>query len=146
MARLRGGMIRRMQLTVFLTAAVFAVAALGANDVTNAQQMPRRVALKTGESVELHPIYWVSNCHSIMVGLPEVEVLEGPSELSLSIREEQVLPRQQGCAAKVPGGTLMLTAKTVTEKTEARLIYRVKYKTKDGDRQISNAYIVSLFP
>ena len=66
--------------------------------------------------------------------------------LALSIREGQVLPRRQGCATKVSGGTLMLTAKNVSEKAEAKFVYRVKYKTKDGDRQISNTYIVSLFP
>ena len=81
-----------------------------------------------------------------MVGLPEIEVLEGPTEVSLSVREEPVLPRRQGCAKKIPGGTLMLTAKGVTEPVEAKLAYRVKYKTKDGDRQTSQVYIVSLYP
>ena len=81
-----------------------------------------------------------------MIGLPEIEVLEGPAEVALSIKEAQVLPRRQGCAAKVSGGTLMLNAKGVTEPTEAKLTYRLKYKTKDGDRQTSRAYIVSLFP
>jgi len=57
-----------------------------------------------------------------------------------------VLPRRQGCAAKVPGGMLLLMAKGVTEKIEAKLTYRVKYSTKDGPRQTSGAYIVSLFP
>jgi hypothetical protein len=81
-----------------------------------------------------------------MLGLPEIEVLEGPRELTFSIREELVLPRRQGCAGKVPGGMLLLMAKGVTEKTEAKLTYRVKYSTKDGPRQTSSAYIVSLFP
>jgi len=66
--------------------------------------------------------------------------------LKLSIREEPVLPRRQGCAANVPGGMLLLMAKGVTEKIEAKLTYRVKYSTKDGPRQTSSAYIVSLFP
>ena len=110
------------------------------------QNAPQRLAIKNGESVELHPIYYVSHCHSIMIGLPEIEVLEGPPELRLSIREEPVLPRRQGCAAKVPGGTLLLMAKGATEKIEAKLTYRVKYNTKDGPRQTSSAYIVSLFP
>ena len=102
----------------------------------------QRLAIKNGESVELHPIYYVSHCHSIMIGLPEIEVLEGPPELRLSIREEPVLPRP----ARVPGGMLLLMAKGVTEKIEAKLTYRVKYNTKDGPRQTSSAYIVSLFP
>ena len=81
-----------------------------------------------------------------MIGLPEVEILEGPPEVALTIKAEQVLPRRQGCAAKVPGGKLMLSAKEVAESKEAKLTYRLKYKTKDGDRQTSGTYIVSLFP
>jgi hypothetical protein len=81
-----------------------------------------------------------------MVGLPDIEVLEGPSGVTISIREEPVLPRRQGCAAKVAGGTVVLTAKDVTEPAEAKLTYRVNYKTKDGPRQTSQAFMVSLFP
>ena len=110
------------------------------------QNAPQRLAIKNGESIELHPVYYVSHCHSVMIGLPEIEVLEGPPELTFSIREEPVLPRRQGCAARVPGGMLLLMAKGVTEKMEAKLTYRVKYNTKDGPRQTSSAYIVSLFP
>ena len=116
------------------------------SDGVKAQTAPGRLALKNGESVELYPVYWVINCRSVMIGLPEVEVLEGPPQLSLSVREEKVLPRRQGCAAQVPGGTLLLTAKGVTEKTEATLTYRLKYKTRAGDRQTSSTYVVSLFP
>jgi hypothetical protein len=111
-----------------------------------AQAEPRRLALKNGESIEIGSAYWVSHCRSIMVGLPEVEILEGPEGASLAIKEEPVLPRRQGCAAKVPGGTLVLTAKDVTEPKEAKLTYRLKYKTKDGPRQTSNAYIIALYP
>jgi len=127
-----------------LTASLL-VAAIVSDDVS-AQTAPRRLALKNGESVELYPVYWVINCRSVMIGLPEVEVLEGPPQLSFSIREEKVLPRSQGCAAQVPGGTLLLTAKDVTEKAETTLTYRLKYKTRAGDRQTSATYIVSLFP
>ena len=89
----------------------------------------------------LHP-----NCRSITIGLPEVEVLEGPEELSLSIKEAKVLPRRQNCADRVPGGILMATTKDVAEPKQSRLTYRLKYKTKDGDRQTSHTYDVSLFP
>ena len=114
--------------------------------MSNELKGQQRLAIKNGESVELHPVYYVSHCHSIMLGLPEIEVLEGPPELTFSIREEPVLPRRQSCAAKVPGGMLLLMAKGVTEKMEAKLTYRVKYSTKDGPRQTSSAYIVSVFP
>ena len=81
-----------------------------------------------------------------MIGLPQVEVLEGPQQVSLSIKEEMVLPRRQNCANKVPGGILMATAKDVSEPKETKLTYRVNYKTKDGDRQRSHVYLLSLFP
>ena len=113
----------------------------------DAQAQKSRVALKSGEEVELSSIYYVSNCRSIMIGLPEVEILEGSAELSVAIKEEQVVPRKFGCANKVPGGKLILTAKgSVTEKKEVDLIWRLKYKIKEGDRQTSGTYIVTLFP
>ena len=109
-------------------------------------QTGQRIALKDGESVELGNVYWVSNCRSIMVGIPEIEILEGPREVTLAVKEGMVLPRRQNCASKVPGGTIVATAKDVKEPSEAKLTYRVKYKTKDGERQTSNVYNFSLFP
>jgi hypothetical protein len=113
----------------------------------DAQTQPSRVVLKNGEAIELHTVFYISNCRSIMIGLPEVEIVEGPPELSLAIKEEQVVPRRFSCVNKVPGGKLILTAKgNVTERTEVNLIYRLKYRTKEGDRQTSGTYIVTLFP
>lgn len=106
----------------------------------------RVIALKAGESVELMTVYWVSNCRSIMVGLPEIEVLEGPKEVSLSMKQGMVLPRRQNCAARVPGGILIATAKDVKEPVEAKLTYRLMYKTKDGDRPRGYVLQLSLFP
>jgi hypothetical protein len=116
------------------------------NDTGNAQDSLERIAIKNGETIEMRSVYRVVQCKSILIGIPEVEILEGPSQVTLSIREEPVLPRRQGCAEKVPGGTLLLSAKDVTQPLEAKLTYRVKYKTKDGSRQRSDSYIVSLFP
>jgi hypothetical protein len=139
-------MIKRTRFPFCATAILLAASYLIMSNELKGQNLPQRLAIKNGESIELHPVYYVSHCHSIMIGLPEIEVLEGPPELRFSIREEPVLPRRQGCAAKVPGGTLLLMAKGITERLEAKLIYRVKYSTKDGPRQTSSAYIVSLFP
>jgi hypothetical protein len=105
-----------------------------------------RIALKSGESTELGLVYYVSNCASIMVGDPEIEVLEGPPELTLSIKSGMVIPRTQKCAKPVRGGTIIMKAKDIDEPKQATLTYRVKYKTKDGDRQRSVVYNVSLFP
>jgi hypothetical protein len=131
------------QSTAILAAVLLTAVGLGQ---AGAQDVLRRIAVKNGESVDLGVVYWVANCHSIMVGLPEIEMLEGPPGVTLSIREEPVLPRRQGCADKVPGGTVVLTAKEVTERSDTKLTYRVKYKIKDGPRQTSQSYMISLFP
>jgi len=81
-----------------------------------------------------------------MVGTPQIEILEGPPEITLSIKEGRVVPRSRGCTNPVPGGTLIATAKDVKETKVSRLIYRIKYQTKDGDRQTANAYYVGLVP
>ena len=128
-----------------LAAAMFLVCAM-LGDAAQAQTAARRLVVKDGESIEIYPIYWVINCRSALIGVPQVEILEGPPQVTMSIREEKVLPRRQGCAATVPGGTLLMSAKGVTEKVEARVTFRVKYKTRAGDRQTSGTYIVSLFP
>jgi hypothetical protein len=132
--------------TAIVAAFLLAGAYLAGLCPANAQDAPRQFAVKNGESIDLGTVYYVSHCRSIMIGLPDIEVLEGPKNVALSIREEEVLPRRQGCAAKVAGGTLVLTAKDVTEPAEAKLTYRTNYKTKDGPRQISHTIVVSLFP
>jgi hypothetical protein len=116
--------------------------AAGAHAQTNA----RNIALKNGESAELQQVYWVTNCRSGMVGTPVIEILEGPEEVTLALKEGMVLPRRQNCANKVPGGTVVVTAKDVTEPKQGKLTYRVKYKTKDGERQSGHIFNVSLFP
>jgi hypothetical protein len=104
------------------------------------------IALKSGESAELGQLYYVAHCKSILIGTPEVEILEGPPELALTVKEEMVLPRGPNCPDKVRGAILTATAKDVKEPIHAKLTYRVKYKTKDGDRQRAGVYNVSLFP
>jgi hypothetical protein len=123
-----------------------AMAALLGGAGAHAETSARRIVLKSGESVELHTVYWVVNCRSILVGMPELEVIEGPEQVTLAIKEGKVIPRRQNCANPVAGGTLVATAKDITEPMEAKLTYRVKYKTKDGDRQLGHVYSISLYP
>lgn len=127
----------------FLISGFWLASGLSSAEVRAQQQS---IALKNGESADLGSVWWVANCRSIMIGLPEVEILEGPPGLTLSIKEAMVLPRRLNCAKEVPGGVLVATAKDVTEPVQGKLVYRIKYKTRDGDRQIANTYNVSLFP
>jgi hypothetical protein len=126
---------------LLLGIAIF-VGAAGAH----AQQNPQRIALKSGESAVLRNYFFIVNCRSILVGTPVLEVLEGPDEVTVEIKEGPVLPRAQNCPKPVPGGTVVATAKAVTEPKEAKLAIRLKFNTKAGDRQGSNTYILSLFP
>jgi len=127
-------------------AVILVLGLAGALGSTAVHAQTQRIALKSGEIVELQIVYWITNCRSTMIGIPAVEVLEGPPEVTLAIKEEMVLPRRFNCANRVPGGTLVATAKDVKEPTETKLTYRLKYKTKDGDRQTSTVYNISLFP
>jgi hypothetical protein len=114
---------------------------------THAQEDVRRVALKNGESAELRNYSFVTaNCLSIMIGTPGLDVLEGPAEVSVTLKEGPVMRRDRGCSSPVPGGKVIATAKDVTEPKEARLTIRLNYNTKDGARQSSSVYIISLFP
>jgi hypothetical protein len=127
--------------------ATFTVLGVGLSDLwTGAVLAQESIALKSGESTEIGSVWWVEHCRSIMVGLPEVEILEGPPGLTLSLKEAMVIPRRLNCTNEVPGAILVATVKDVTEPVQGRLIYRIKYKTKDGDRQRANTYNVSLFP
>ena len=109
-----------------------------------AQHAPRRIALKSGESTELRNFYVVQNCRSILIGTPVLDVLEGGEDLTVAFKEGAKVPTK--CTLPVPGGTVIATAKDVKAAKEAKLTIRLKFKTKIGDRQTSNSYVVSLFP
>jgi hypothetical protein len=132
-------------LTRLLAVCCLGFASLATPTAASAQDL-RRVALKSGESIEFDTVYYVINCRSVMTGVPEIEVLEGPPEVTLTIKAGPVVPRRFGCAKEVPGGTIVATANNVKESKIAKLFYRVKYKTREGDRQTANDYYVGLFP
>jgi hypothetical protein len=105
-----------------------------------------RFALKSGESAELRNYFWVVNCQSILVGNPTAEILEGPEEVEVAVKPDKILPRAQNCAKEVPGGHIIATAKDIKERKDAKLTIRLKFNTKQGERQSSDTYIISLFP
>ncbi len=106
------------------------------------------VALKSGESVEVGDLYFTSSgtCRSLLKDLPVVEVMEGPSEVTASVKEAMVTPRAQGCSQKIKGGRLVLTAKDIEEYSTSKLTVRITFHTKDGDTQRSESLNVTLFP
>ena len=106
----------------------------------------QRISLKSGETIELRNVSFIRNCRSILKETPIIEVLEGPEELTLTIKPAMVMRRSDNCSNPVAGGIVVATAKDIKTPKEARLTYRVKYKTLEGDRQIARVYMVSLFP
>jgi hypothetical protein len=111
-----------------------------------AENPPRSIALKNGESVDLLPVYGEKNCRSILTETPKVEVLEGPPEVKITVREEMVAPRRAACKEKIKGGTVVATASDVKSRTEGKLTIRVNYKGSDGERKTAHTFNVTLFP
>jgi len=104
------------------------------------------IALKSGESVEVGEVYYAINCRSLLKSAPEVEVLDGPPGVIATIKEGMVLPRASNCAKRVPGGTLVLTAKDIEDPSYTPLTLRFIFKTKDGERKLSHVFNLSLIP
>ena len=44
-----------------------------------------------------------------MIGTPVLDVLEGPAELTVTVKEGMMLPSAEKCAKQVPGGTVVAT-------------------------------------
>jgi hypothetical protein len=105
------------------------------------------VAIKGGETIELGNLFFVVNCRSLLKGPMTVEILEGPPDVTASIKEQQIVPHIQNCAKPVAGGILLLTAaKEIPARTQAKLILRVKYPTVDGERQKSRDIDLTMLP
>ena len=108
-----------------------------------AQVKVNAISLKSGENTEMGPVYWIkrgANCQSTLMKIKGVEVLEGPPEVSIKIREEAVLPTD--CTKKVPGGIVVLSVNEVKAPVHGKLVYRINLKTKYGDRQQSFFYTI----
>jgi hypothetical protein len=127
------------QLTI---AGVLAIAGAHGQTITGSPT----IALKSGESTEISDLYFITNCRSLLKGTPEAEVVDGPPGVSVAVKEAMVLPRQQKCANRVPGGTLVITAKDIADPSYTPLTVRITYRTRDGDRKFSQVFNLSLTP
>jgi hypothetical protein len=107
-------------------------------------QEAKPLVAKSGETVDLMPVYGASRCRSNLIAPPELEVLQAPADLKLSVREEMVTPRN--CHEKIKGGQIVVTVGEVKQPVEGKLAFRVKYKAKNGTHQTSHLYNVSLLP
>jgi hypothetical protein len=104
------------------------------------------LAMKSGETTELGDLYWVTNCKSMLIATPEVTIMEGPPGVTAAVEEAMVTPRMQQCPQKVKGGKLKVTAGVIDDQTNSIMTLRIRYKTKDGDRDQAMTIKISLFP
>src|SRR6266849_8197547 len=71
----------------------------GAAQAQTIQFTVKDIALKSGESVELGEVFYITtNCKSLLKGTPEVEILDGPPGVTAVITPSKVVPRGFGCA------------------------------------------------
>ena len=110
------------------------------------QNLTQRIAAKSGETIELFNVFAQVNCRSILLATPEVEVLEGPAELTLTVKEQMVPVPKFDCPNKLKGGTIMAVIGKIDHPIEGKLTFRVKYKTKAVNNQVAHTFYYSLFP
>lgn len=104
------------------------------------------ISIKSGESVDLGPVYWVEGCTSLLITVVGVDFLEGPPGITLSVRREDVLPQRPGCSNKVNGGVVVASVKDVPVPAHGTLRYRVRYKTQNGTNQSTHSAQMSVYP
>jgi hypothetical protein len=111
-----------------------------------AQSFVPTISLKSGETADLTNVYWAVNCRSMLKSTPQVEIIDGPPNITVAVKEGMVMPRIQNCAKPVKGGTVVLTAAEIEDPSTTRLTLRIKYQGKDGNRQSTVIYDLALFP
>ena len=105
------------------------------------------VALRSGESMEFGDVYFIgANCRSLLTATPEVEVMDGPPGVAVSIKQAMVVPRLFGCGKPVSGGRMLFSANNIEDYSYTRMVLRVTYKTRNGNIQRSQHVNVTLFP
>ena len=133
-----------------LAAALISLVGLCDSAPVQAQTIQRpavNLALKNGETVEVSNVYFIgSNCRALTTATPEVEVLDGPPGVTAAIKSAMVTPRTYGCAKPISGGKLYLSAKEISDYSHSTMVVRITYKTREGDRQRSQHFNVTLFP
>ena len=110
------------------------------------QNLTQRIAAKSGETIELFNVFAQVNCRSILLATPEVDVLEGPAELTVTVKEQMVPVPKFDCPNKLKGGTVLAVIGKVDHPIEGKLTFRVKFKTKAVNNQQAYTYNYSLFP
>jgi hypothetical protein len=137
-----------MNIKLIACASIVGLASISATSVQaqSWQLLNASYALKSGESVEVADFYYITNCQSALTSFPEVTVLDGPPGVTASLTEAMVNARFHGCPKPVKGAKLRLSADKVEDYSQSVITLRIKYQTKDGERQTSKSFNLTLFP
>jgi len=107
----------------------------------------QEIALRNGETVEFGDVYYVgTDCRSLLTDAPEVEILDGPPGVAVTIRRAMVVPRADGCGRSVLGGKMLISASDIEDYSYTRMVVRFTYRTLSGNVRRSQHINVTLFP
>lgn len=137
--------MRRSAAWFCLAVSAFAVAVPEAANAQITPDLPS-ISLKSGETLEVADLWYAVHCQSQLKSAPTVEVLEGPPEITVSVKKAMVVPREQNCPEPIEGGKLYVTASEIADYSTSKLSIRITFDTKHGERKVSETYNVTLFP
>lgn len=103
-------------------------------------------AMKSGETIDITDLSYIINCKSLMTGLPEVQILEGPPGVTVSVVDTMVTSRVQQCPRAVKGAKLKLKADNIDDQSTSEMTLKIIFKTKDGDKLRDFKFVLDLFP
>jgi hypothetical protein len=104
------------------------------------------ISLKSGETLEIMDLWYSINCDSQLNGAPIAEVMEGPTEVNVTVKEAMVVPREQNCDKALKGGKLLFSAKEIDNYSTSTLTVRITYDTREGERKPSYSFNIILLP
>lgn len=105
------------------------------------------LTIKNGETIELARPYSVTKCKNNMKGPVTAEILVGPPQLRLSLKEAMVAPRSSpDCKEPIPGAILSLTANDVTEKFTGLVVVRWRYERNNGTWHAGRSFTLNMLP
>jgi hypothetical protein len=130
------------------TLMAIALLTIAGQALAQSPSLPETISIRDGETVALGKVGWTSSarCESFFKSVQQVQMMEGPSEISLKFEPGKVLFTSEKCKRYVNGGTIMATAKGVTDYMDSMLVYRVRFEGKDGPHEITGRYHLLLFP
>ena len=70
---------------------------------------------ESGETLEIADLWYAVHCQSRLKSAPTVEVLEGPPEITVSVKKAMVVPREQNCSKPIEGAKLYVAASEIAD-------------------------------